>query len=924
MRLRLSASALVAAMVVTLLPGCERFTSVQTRMARATASMKSGEYQAALIDLHKVLDAQPGNVDAQLLLVDILATSGESRSALVELDRASAAGAPAASTEARRLNLLLTLGDVESLTKGLDASKTLTPAPRAALEGRLLLLQRRGTDAQTAFDRALGIDPNLKDAAIGRIEAIAAQGRISEANQAADDLLLREPQSGRAWLIKGALAALNGEFAVATDASTKAIEHRADLSREQLLQAHIQRVESQLAVGQLDAARASLASLETAAGNGVIVSLMRSRVALADKDYTTAVNELRKFTQAVPQHLSSRLLLAAALLEQGSTEQAYAEAVRNVAEFSDRDEPRLALAEIQMRMGRPAEAEETLQPLTLKSPANPLATAVLAGIRIRRGDDVAGISLLEQSVVQSPEDSRLRLQLAAAYLSQGDGKRAIETLASIRDSAVAGARDRLHVIATATLQGPAAGERELEAAVTRHPDDIDLLLLAAAYQASLDHLDRARGYLESARKLRPQDAVLALAQGRFELSMDRPDEAESLAKSVLDKSPNEAAAMTLMANVAARRGREADVDTWLSRARLSSPGALDVRMALARRAMARGNTAEAREILTEAARNLPANPISRIALAELDAGTGHATEAMRSLREADKESPNSPTILLTMARVQLATKDVAAARASLKSALKASPGWLPAAATLVSLETAAGDLPAAFAVVNDVRRVDPQGPNSFSLEGEVYLGAKRNAEAVTAFTAAYRRLPGADAARRVALAKTLARMPEPESALQDWLARTPTDALARRSLSEYLMSSGRNDQAVKELETVVTARPGDVAALNNLAWLYHLKKDSRAVTMAERAYTVAPKMAAVADTYGWVLLQDGTVDKGLELLKQAAELAPTDGQIQIHYVRALVATGSKERAIAVLQAAIEHAQFESRKEAEQLLRELQS
>ena len=72
---------------------------------------------------------------------------------------------------------------------------------------------------------------------------------------------------------------------------------------------------------------------------------MGAKVALADRDAATAVNLLRKFTQVAPEYLPGRLLLAAALLEQGSTEQAFAEAVRNVSEFADKDEPKLALAE---------------------------------------------------------------------------------------------------------------------------------------------------------------------------------------------------------------------------------------------------------------------------------------------------------------------------------------------------------------------------------------------------------------------------------------------------------------------------------------------------------------------------------------------------------------------------------------------------
>ena len=163
--------------------------------------------------------------------------------------------------------------------------------------------------------------------------------------------------------------------------------------------------------------------------------------------------------------------------------------------------------------------------------------ATLGELRIRRGEAVAGVSLLEQSLAEQPNNSRLRLQLAAAYLSTGEPKRALPVLDAINDSVLSAARDRLRVIATAGMKGPATGQKELEDAVKRHPRDVDLLLMAAAFQASADHIDQARAYVQKAREVRPDDVILALALGRLELSAGRPDEAAAIAKAVLDKRP---------------------------------------------------------------------------------------------------------------------------------------------------------------------------------------------------------------------------------------------------------------------------------------------------------------------------------------------------------------------------------------------------
>ena len=151
--------------------------------------------------------------------------------------------------------------------------------------------------------------------------------------------------------------------------------------------------------------------------------------------------------------------------------------------------------------------------------------------------------------------------------------------------------------------------------------------------------------------------------------------------------------------------------------------------------------------------------------------------------------------------------------------------------------------------------------------------------------------------------------------------RTPDDVLARRTLAEYHMAAGRNDAAISELAKVVEARPQDALALNNLAWLYQQGNDPRALPTAERAYAAAPKVASIADTYGWILVMSKAVDKGLVVLQQAADLAPDNGQIQFHLAYALAEAGQRERAVGILRRATSSstASFESRSDAEKLL-----
>jgi predicted Zn-dependent protease len=114
------------------------------------------------------------------------------------------------------------------------------------------------------------------------------------------------------------------------------------------------------------------------------------------------------------------------------------------------------------------------------------------------------------------------------------------------------------------------------------------------------------------------------------------------------------------------------------------------------------------------------------------------------------------------------------------------------------------------------------------------------------------------------------------------------------------MRIGKNDRAIEQFEAVRSARPNDVLALNNLAWLYSRTGDARALTYGEKAHELAPQSPDVNDTLGWILVERGEVDRGLRLLKEAAAAAPAQAIVQYHYAVALSRAGKLEDAQIVL------------------------
>ena len=118
-------------------------------------------------------------------------------------------------------------------------------------------------------------------------------------------------------------------------------------------------------------------------------------------------------------------------------------------------------------------------------------------------------------------------------------------------------------------------------------------------------------------------------------------------------------------------------------------------------------------------------------------------------------------------------------------------------------------------------------------------------------------------------------------------------------------------------------QPENIVALNNLAWLYHTQNDPRSVERAQQAYDLAPDRPEIADTLGWLLLENGDPERGLVLLQEAAGKAPHIPAIRYHRAVALAKNDRGEEARKELERLLrDHSGFDEEGDARSLLTQL--
>jgi tetratricopeptide (TPR) repeat protein len=214
-----------------------------------------------------------------------------------------------------------------------------------------------------------------------------------------------------------------------------------------------------------------------------------------------------------------------------------------------------------------------------------------------------------------------------------------------------------------------------------------------------------------------------------------------------------------------------------------------------------------------------------------------------------------------------------------------------------------------------------QAPIAF--EGEVYIAKGEYAEAIGAYDRALALGPNRNISLRAHRLIQRTGSGDQFRPLIQHLDQRPLDLVARQILAQAYERDGQLDKAIKEYETVVAAEPDNVAVLNNLAWNYSQKGDSRARSTAQRAYELSPEDASIMDTLGWILIEEGDLAEGVELLQEAVALNGGRPELRYHLAVGLAKLDRKEEARRTLEEILQDDQrFSSRSEAEKLLSEL--
>lgn len=906
------------------LAGCDLFMGADARMARAEERIAARDYPAAVIELRNALKSDPNLPRAHLLLAQVSLQMGDPAAARKELNLASAdfVGPPDKALLTARI--ALELGEFRELLSQIDGGKLkLADVQQAIYRGQALAGLHRLPEAAAAFDSALRLAPRSVEARVGLAAVQAAQGNADAALEFLNQALAIDPDNSEALFRLGNLRGRQGDYARAEAALTAARKNAtAQFTLRQQAELLAALTETQLLRGEVSAAVETKAALAKISPEALITRVLTARIDMAKQDYPAAAAELQRVVTAAPEFAMARFLLGAALFAQGNLNQAETQLTQVVQLAPENLEARKLLARIRLRLDRPDAAIQVLLPAEAAAEGDAQTSALLGAARSQLGDEAGALSALEKSAAQHPDNRDLQLNLAAAYLRRGDASKALPIVTELRSVAGDVRRENLLVAAVVATRGSAAGAAQLAQLLAAQPKNVELLNMAGAFHAELGDYDAARAVLAKAQAIRPEDSATLLNGARVEVAAGNAPAAAALLERLVAREPQNMPARLGLAELAASGGDLTGAAKRLQAIRESDPKAVVPRLMLAGLQLQLKQSDAAEKTIAETLAIAPARADLINAAGLLYLQAGRYDSAVQKFSDATRADGSQAQYWLNLARAQLALAQGAAARKSLNAALAQRPDSIAALGALAMLDLREGKRADAVARVAALAQDRPDDAAVAVLDGDLKAALGQFADADAAYGRANRLHPESNTALKIYGVRRAGKLPDPLDALEGWLKGHPDDWTVRLVLGEAYASVGQSRRAIEQYELLAAHRP-TAPALNNLAWLYHTVGDMRAEATARRAYDMAPKAGAIADTYGWILVSGNKVKEGIPLLKQAADLAPADPDVGYHYAVALSRSGDKEGARKRLSTLLARpAPFDSQADARRLLEQL--
>lgn len=870
-------------------------------VASAKSYLAKGEYDAGVIQLKSALQLAPDNAEARFLYARTLLETGYPAAAETEIRKAIDLKYDPDATYPLLARALVDQGAFGKAVAELADRKLGDPKAQAGLQTTLATAYLALGDAAKANQNiaaALAATPGDARALTVQARAAALGNDLPKALTLIDAALAAAPGSTEALIAKAAFENAQGR----RDDAIKTLEHAVDASGGSL-GARYSLLSLLTESGQLDKAQAQVDAMKKISPLEFRTLYSDALVSFARGETAHARDMIQQVLSVNPSNLQSIYLSGLIDLRLGAYATAEESLRKVVTQVPGETSPTRVLAALYLRTGRPAQAVETLESALRRAPDNPLLLRSAGEAQLAAGDAPKAAQYYERANGLDKGNMASQIRLAQVKYAAGEPGEAFKELESLSGADQSQYQADLALIAAYLRRGDFI--KALGAVATlekKQPNNPLTYNVKGATYAGMHDNKSARLSFEKALEVQPGYFAAARNLALLDVQEQKPDDARKRYEALLAKDPKNEQVLLGLAEVLVMSGRGSDeVKAALERAIAAVPKSTRPRLALVNYYENLRDPKAALEAATAARAAFPDDMQVLEALGIAQRAAGQTAEAMATFKRMVGLQPHNATALMRLADAQAAQKDFDGAVATLRQAIAAEPEQSRTLVALAKTLVIAGRPDDAIAEARKLQRERPNRALGYALEGEVQAAEGKWPEAAASYRAGIARepLPMLAVRRYEALQKTA---PADATAfVAQWTKEHPKDITLDSYLGQQSLARKDYRSAITHYQAALKIEPENALILNNLAWVLAETGDPKAREYAATAYRQAPFNPNVMDTLGWAEVQGGDAQKGVELLRAALNLAPSNADIRLHLGRALIKTGDKAGAKTVLE-----------------------
>jgi tetratricopeptide (TPR) repeat protein len=639
----------------------------------AKVDLKLDSLMPAFQSLLKTVDLDPKNLEARIMLGNMLLAGGAPDRAAIQANAALAVNPNYADAYALLAGVAARKGNRGDALTNIQKAIALDPNKSSYHSGMAMLLSSNPDDqanAEAEMRKAASLDPKSATPHLMLAATLQKKGDIQGANQEYRAAIAAAPTNMAARQALANLYLKNGDKAGAEQTLLQAVTDMPDTEAAAGLLAGFYG-----STGQIDRAETVFSGLTSKYPKSFGIKLVYARILFDKKEYDKVgplITQLSKVDAGNPQVQTLNAML---MVNTGKVDDAFALMKKSGKDNPNNLQVQLLLAKIAMTKGDSTTAESSWRQADKLSPGNLEAASGLAQIAMAHGDVASLSDIADKTIHSQPNYLGAYMWRGMAEASRKEYDKADSDYQYVIKNSPDNAVGYLEMALLRIAQGRTADAKTmLQTTLDKDPNSARALGILMQYDFQAKQPDKALQRVQAQIAKEPNNGSFYVLQGAAQMHLKDFKGALDSGQKAMQLSPADPAGAQVYTEAQVATGNiEPAISVW-QKWLTTHPNDVNALNVVGSLEEARGDQDKAMEYYKKTLAIDSGNPVASNNLAYLMVQAGQNVDVALSMAQSARRSlPNSPQTADTLAWIYYYKGNYFAARDLLESALKETP-----------------------------------------------------------------------------------------------------------------------------------------------------------------------------------------------------------------------------------------------------------